>query len=130
MIIRSLIRIFIIKFFLIMRFFFVPCSCFPSHSPEIEFENYVPANLRSDPQDALIPWQEHQIKPLADLRHDLDIGSVKHWSFGYGKDPVSTVDFERYSGSSMGYLVSRCLMCCSWFSLLIKGWEALKLCFH
>lgn len=79
-------------------------SCLPSHSPEIELENYVPANLRSDPQDALILSQGHSRKPLADLRQTLDSGSVKHWSFGYGKDPVSMVDFERFSGQLMRFI--------------------------
>ena len=69
--------------------------------PEIKIRNEVPVNLRSDPQDAVFLSNSLIKRPLADLNYDLIAGFAKHWSFGYGKDPISMVGFEQYSGLSI-----------------------------
>ena len=74
--------------------------------PEIEIRNFVPVNLRSDPQDAFFLSNSLIKRPLADLNYDLISGFTKHWSFGYGKDPISMVGFEQYSGTAI-----RCARC-------------------
>lgn len=67
-------------------------------SPEVEILSYVPANMRSDPQYALLHTAGPTPQPLADLLHDLEQGAAKHWDFGYGQDLFSFASFQRYAG--------------------------------
>ena len=64
----------------------------------IKMEEYVPVNLRSHAEESLIKFQGvGRAKPLADLRHKLEIGLTKHWKFGYSNDSQS-FDYEHYPG--------------------------------